>query len=156
MMLGSSLFHARKRAGFTQEAVAGRLDVSRQTIGKWESDETLPDIRQSKRLATLYGITLDELISFDLDTAKIEEAIENTSDEVTEKIDWTSAWAKKYPILARYQSEVNVPLYARRIRIMLDELKAEYGYSEQDAMLALKDILYCVWKEAKTAGKVGN
>lgn len=151
-MLGSSLFHARKNAGLTQEEVAERLGVSRQTIGKWEADETLPDIRQSKRLATAYGTTLDELISFDLDVAQVEEAIERTSDEVTEKVDWTSAWAKRYPILARYQGEVNVPLYARRIRQMLDELKAEYGYSELDAMLALKDILYQVWKQAKAAG----
>lgn len=67
MMLGSSLFHARKRTGLTQEEVAECLGVSRQTIGKWETDETLPDIRQSKRLATLYGTTLDELIAFDLD-----------------------------------------------------------------------------------------
>lgn len=35
---------------------------------------------------------------------------------------------------------------------MLDELKAEHGYSELDAMLALKDILYGVWKQAKAAG----
>ena len=65
------------------------------------ASETLSDIRQSKRLATAYGVTLDELISFDLDVAQVEEAIERTSDEVTEKVDW-SAWAKRYPILARY------------------------------------------------------
>lgn len=152
MMLGSSLFHARKKAGFTQEDVAERLGVSRQTIGKWEADETLPDIRQSKRLATLYGVTLDELIAFDLDVAQVEEAIERSSEELQEKVDWTSAWAKKYPILATYQGEVNVPLYARRLRQMLDELKAEHGYSELDAMLALKDILYQVWKQSKAAG----
>lgn len=152
MMLGNSLFHARKRAGLTQEEVAERLGVSRQTIGKWEANETLPDIRQSKRLATLYGVTLDELISFDLDVAQIEEAIENSSEELEEKVDWTSAWAKRYSILAKYQGEVNVPLYARRIRHMIDELKVEHGYSELDAMLALKDILYQVWKQAKTAG----
>lgn len=149
MMLGSSLFHARKRAGLTQEEVAERLGVSRQTIGKWEADETLPDIRQSKRLATLYGVTLDDLIEFDLDVSQVEEAIERSTEELEEKIDWTSAWAKKYPILATYQGEVNVPLYARRIAQMLDELKAEYGYSELDAMLALKDILYQVWKARK-------
>lgn len=147
-MLGSSLFHARKRVGLTQE-VAERLGVSRQTIGKWEADETLPDIRQSKRLATLYGVTLDDLIEFDLDVSQVEEAIERSTEELEEKIDWTSAWAKKYPILATYQGEVNVPLYARRIAQMLDELKAEYGYSELDAMLALKDILYQVWKARK-------
>ena len=135
-MLGSNLFHARKNAGLTQEEVAERLGVS----------------RQSKRLATAYGATFDELISFDLDVAQVEEAIERTSDEVTEKVDWTSAWAKRYPILARYQGEVNVPLYARRIHQMLDELKAEHGYSELDAMLALKDILYQAWKQAKAAG----
>ena len=128
------------------------LGVSRQTIGKWEADETLPDIRQSKRLATLYGVTLDELIEFDLDVSQVEEAIERSNEELEEKIDWTSAWAKKYPILAKYQGEVNIPLYARRIRQMLDELKAEHGYSELDAMLALKDILYGVWKQAKAAG----
>lgn len=152
MMLGSSLFHARKKSGFTQEEVADRLGVSRQTISKWESDETLPDIRQSKRLAALYGVTLDELIEFDLDVSRIEEAIEHTSEELEEKIDWTSVWAKRYPILAKYQSEVNVPIYARRLRMMLDELKAEYGYSELDAMLALKDILAQVWKQSKAAG----
>lgn len=152
MVLGNSLFHARKKAGLTQEEVAERLGVSRQTIGKWEADETLPDIRQSKRLATLYGVTLDELIEFDLDVSQVEEAIERSSEELEEKIDWTSAWAKKYPILAKYQGEVNIPLYARRIRQMLDELKAEQGYSELDAMLALKDILYGVWKQAKAAG----
>ena len=152
MVLGNSLFHARKKAGLTQEEVAERLGVSRQTIGKWEADETLPDIRQSKCLATLYGVTLDELIEFDLDVSQVEEAIERSSEELEEKIDWTSAWAKKYPILAKYQGEVNIPLYARRIRQMLDELKAEHGYSELDAMLALKDILYGVWKQAKAAG----
>lgn len=149
MMLGSSLFHARKRAGLTQEEVAERLGVSRQTIGKWEADETLPDIRQSKRLATLYDVTLDDLIEFDLDVSQVEEAIERSAEELEEKIDWTSAWAKKHPILATYQGEVNVPLYARRIAQMLDELKAEYGYSELDAMLALKDTLYQVWKARK-------
>ncbi|MBM6755369.1 helix-turn-helix transcriptional regulator [Collinsella tanakaei] len=154
MTLGESLFHARKGKGLTQEEVAERLGVSRQTIGKWEADETLPDIRQSKRLAVLYGMTLDELIAFDLDVAQVEEAIEHTSEGVQEKIDWTSAWAKRYPILASYRNEVDVTPYARRIRMMLDELKAEYGYSELDAMLALKDILYGVWKES--SGKRGR
>ena len=62
MSLGTSLAQARRKAGLTQEAVAEKLGVSRQTISKWELDETLPDIRQSKRLAMLYRVTLDALI----------------------------------------------------------------------------------------------
>lgn len=60
MSLGRNLFHARKKKGFSQEDVAEKLGVSRQTISKWETDETLPDIYQSKRLAVLYGLSLDQ------------------------------------------------------------------------------------------------
>lgn len=60
---------------------------------------------------------------------------------------------EKYPVLIRYQQEVNIPDYARRIDGMLDELKREYRYSEQDAMLVLKDILYQTWKKRKTGAK---
>lgn len=101
MHLGNHLFQARKKKGLSQEAVAEKLGVSRQTISKWETDETLPDIRQSKKLAVLYGLSLDELVSFDMDMQEIQEAIDKTSDEVTNKVDWTQVWSKKYPILAQ-------------------------------------------------------
>lgn len=149
MNLGNNLFCARKKCGLSQEVVAEKLGVSRQTVSKWETDETVPDIRQSKRMAVLYGMTLDELIDFDVDVKEIQDIIDKTNEAVEEKIDWTNAWAKKYPILISYQSEVNVPNYARSLNIMLEELKKEYHYSEQDALLVLKDILYQVWKERK-------
>lgn len=149
MNLGNSLFHARKKCGLSQEAVAEKLGVSRQTISKWETDETLPDIRQSKQMAMLYNVSLDELIAFDVDVKEIERIIETTGEELEAKIDWTSAWGKKYPILLSYQNEVNTANYAARLSIMLDELKDEYGYNELDAMLVLKDILAKVWKGRK-------
>ena len=71
MNLGNSLFHARKKCGLSQEAVAEKLGVSRQTISKWEADETLPDIRQAKKMALLYHMTLGELIAFDMDIAPV-------------------------------------------------------------------------------------
>lgn len=149
MNLGNSLFHARKKSGLSQEEVAEKLGVSRQTVSKWETDETVPDIRQSKRMAVLYKMSLDELIDFDIDVQEIQEAIEKTRDDVQEKIDWTSAWGKRYPVLLQYQAEVNIPNYAHRLSVMLDELKQEYHFNEQDAMLVLKDILYNVWKKRK-------
>lgn len=149
MGLGNNLFHARKSKGLSQETVAEELGVSRQTISKWETDETLPDIRQSKRLAVLYGISLDELTEFDIDVKQIQEIIDRTSEEVTDKIDWTKAWSKKYPILARYQNEVEIPYYAKELRRLLDDLEKKYGYGELDSMLVLKDILASVWKNKK-------
>ena len=145
MSLGNNLFNARKKSGLSQEEVAGRLGVSRQTISKWELDETLPDIQQAKKLSSLYCLTLDELIEFDIDVKEIEQIIERTSEEIERKIDWTSAWGKKYPILTAYQDKVDIDHYAAEIKALLGQLKEQYGYSDLDAMLVLKDILSHAW-----------
>lgn len=47
-MLGNSLYNARKKSSLSQENVAEKLGVTRQTVSKWETNETLPDIRQAK------------------------------------------------------------------------------------------------------------
>ncbi len=153
MNLGNNLFQARKKCGLSQEEVAEKLGVSRQTISKWETNETLPDIRQSKRLALLYRLSLDELIDFDMDIQEVEQAIERTSAALEEKIDWTKAWGKKYPILLTYRQDVNVDYYAVQLSAMIADLKSSYGYSELDAFLVLKDILAAVWKSRKQREK---
>ena len=147
MNLGESLFGARKNTGLTQEAVAEKLGVSRQKVSKWETGETLPDIRQSKRLAVLYGMTLDELIDFDAGVREIQEVIDRTTEETSAKIDWTKMWSRRYPILARYREEVDVPRYEAELRRLLDQLKKAYGYGDLDTFLVLKDILAGIWKE---------
>ena len=86
MSLGNSLYHARKKSGLSQENVAEKLGVSRQTISKWETDETLPDIRQSKRLAVLYHMTLDELIEYDFDEQQARQMIDGVSEEAQAKV----------------------------------------------------------------------
>lgn len=146
MSLGSSLYHARKKSGFSQENVAEKLGVSRQTISKWETDETLPDIRQSKRLAVLYHLTLDELIEYDFDERQAQQMIESVSEKAQAKIDWNKVWSKKYPVLATYHEKVRIEDYAPHLREMLTQLRVEYGYNHTDAVLVLKDILARVWK----------
>ena len=147
MNLGNNLFHARKKAGLSQETVAEKLGVSRQTISKWETAETVPDIYEAKKLAKLYYLSLDELIEFNIDVKDIEEVIKNTNEEKEAKIDWTNAWSKKYPVLATYQNKVDISKYALEIRKMFNSLQVEYGYNELDSMLILKDILYHEWKD---------
>ena len=146
MSLGNNLFQARKKIGLSQETVAEKLGVSRQTVSKWETDETVPDIYQAKRLTKLYNLTLDELIEFDIDVKEIEDIIKNTDEEKEAKVNWTNAWSKKYHVLATYQQKVDIPKYAFEIRKMLDNLCSQYGYNKLDSMLVLKDILYHEWK----------
>lgn len=146
MSFASGLYHARKKSGLSQENVAEKLGVSRQTISKWETGETLPDIRQSKRLAVLYHITLDELVEYDFDEQQAREMIDSVSEEAQAKIDWNRVWSKKYPVLAIYHKTVRIDDYAPQLREMLTQLQVEYGYNTTDALLVLKDILARVWK----------
>ena len=146
MSLGSSLYQARKKSGLSQENVAEKLGVSRQTISKWETNETLPDIRQSKGLAMLYHMTLDELIEYDFDEQQAQQMIDSVSDEAQARIDWNKVWSKKYPVLATYHQKVRIDDYAPTLREMLTQLRVDYGYNHTDALLVLKDILARVWK----------
>lgn len=150
MNIGNHLMMARKRKGLSQESVAEKLGVSHQTISKWETCETLPDICQAKTLATIYGISLDELITFDSDVQELQDIIERTSEELTNKIDWTKLWCKKYPILNEYQKEVDIPYYASQILSLFLQLEKTYGYNKLNSMLVLKDILATVWKARNT------
>ncbi len=60
----SNLKTLRKTAKLTQEDVAERLNVSRQTVAKWESGESLPDIENCILLAKLYDVTIDDLVRY--------------------------------------------------------------------------------------------
>ena len=72
---------------------------------------------------------------------KIEKIIKNTNEDNQEKVNWTKAWSTKYPILKKYQKEVDINKYAKEIIKMFNSLQKDYGYNELDAMLVLKDIL---------------
>ncbi|MCD7965012.1 MAG: hypothetical protein LUG90_04485 [Clostridiaceae bacterium] len=94
-------------------------------------------------------MTRNELIEFNVDIREIQEVIERTSDEISNKIDWTNVWSKKYPILIQYQSEVEVSYYASELCKLLSDLEKNYGYDDLDSFLVLKDILAVVWKNRK-------
>ena len=60
----SNLKKLRKNAKLTQEDVAERINVSRQTVAKWEAGDSLPDIDSCIMLSKLYNVTLDDLVRY--------------------------------------------------------------------------------------------
>lgn len=73
MEIEKKLKDARANAGLTQEQVAEKIMVSRQTISNWENGKSLPDIISIMKLSDLYQISLDELLKGD---SKMKEKIE--------------------------------------------------------------------------------
>lgn len=63
MKLGKKIQHYRKKRALSQEALGKQLFVTRQTVSLWEKDQTLPSLDNIVRLADIFGITVDELLS---------------------------------------------------------------------------------------------
>lgn len=136
MSLGNKLYSLRKKATLSQEEVAEKLSVSRQTISKWETDQSIPELTKVKELCKLYNISYEYLIN---DEQQINHSNIN---ETSDNIDWTLAWSKKYPILTEYQKIENIEKYQDKISELYDSFKKEFELSNQDTILILKDILY--------------
>ena len=60
-MFSENLVQMRKLLSMTQEDLAEKVGVTRQSIAKWEAGESLPDLEKSKILADVLGVSLDEL-----------------------------------------------------------------------------------------------
>ena len=65
MEIGKKLKEARQMSGLTQENVAEKLNVSRQTISNWGTEKFYPDILYVLQLSDLYQVSLDELLKGD-------------------------------------------------------------------------------------------
>ena len=77
MELGKQIYELRRKANLSQEQLAEKVGVSRQTISKWELGETAPDIKQAQVLSQVFGVSLDELTGNDTKEV-IYEKVSNT------------------------------------------------------------------------------
>lgn len=77
MNLGNKIMTLRKKNNLSQEDLAEKVGVTRQTISKWELEETTPDINQAKKLSMIFNISLDELVNNDVNSVLIEK-VSNT------------------------------------------------------------------------------
>ena len=62
-MIVKNLQKLRKQRSLTQEALAEAVGVARQTIAKWETEESTPDLEMSGRLASVLNVSLDDLVN---------------------------------------------------------------------------------------------
>lgn len=62
MEFHDKLYQLRKQKGLSQEELANRLNVSRQTVSKWELGDSTPDMEKLAAISNLFAISLDELV----------------------------------------------------------------------------------------------
>ena len=77
MNIGDKLVVLRKKKGLSQEDLAEKLNVTRQTISKWELNETSPNISQAKEISRLFNVSLDEFVSNNINDILITKINKN-------------------------------------------------------------------------------
>lgn len=64
-MFKDNLIALRKINGYSQDELADKIGVTRQTLSKYETGESLPDIEKCKQLAEIFGVSMDDLVNYD-------------------------------------------------------------------------------------------
>lgn len=75
MILADKIIHLRKRYNMTQEDLAEKLNVSRQSVSKWEGNQATPDLNKVLKLSKLFGVTTDYLLNDDDESLELEEEV---------------------------------------------------------------------------------
>ena len=78
MFLADKIINLRKKAGWSQEELAGRLGVTRQSVSKWEGAQSVPDIEKIVQLSRLFSVTTDYLLKDELEEP--EPVVHSTVD----------------------------------------------------------------------------
>ncbi len=90
MNMSDKILNLRKQSGLTQEELAERLEVSRQSISKWEGGQSLPDIQKIIAIAKFFSVTTDYLLYEDNSQSSDSKVLENSelalvTAEITDK-----------------------------------------------------------------------
>ncbi len=95
MILSEKIEALRRGCGWSQEGLADQMGVSRQSVSKWESGASIPDLDKVLRLARLFGVSTDYLLLDEM------EAPAGTQPDAGEELTLTAEMANEYMALAR-------------------------------------------------------
>lgn len=113
----------RSRGGYTQEELAGRLGVTKAAVSKWECGQSAPDIALLPKLASLFSVTLDELLGYEplASFGKRSEIQANMQslleDDIARALDYANEQASLYWSDSELLRMVAMLLYAKAVEL---------------------------------------
>ena len=100
MTLAEKIINLRKQRGWSQEELAEKLDVTRQSVSKWESAQSVPDIAKILQISELFGVTTDYLLK-DNEEGSLESPIKTEPEKVKKARTVEKAEAEEYLSVSR-------------------------------------------------------
>lgn len=128
MELGKKIQQLRKLSGMTQEQVAEKCNVSRQTISKWEAETSVPDLESVIVISKLFQVSLDDLL---------------IQEETDEKINWNEQITLEDLIkINLYNRKMMLILFGGLILVMIAILNFVYVTALRSTTLSTQYMLY--------------
>lgn len=87
MIFGDKILTLRKKSGMSQEELADKLGVSRQSISKWESSQSIPDLNRILDLGKIFGVSTDYLLKDEMEAVEFSDFDESSAKVVKVSID---------------------------------------------------------------------
>ncbi len=103
MIISDKILHLRKRAGLTQEELAEQLEVSRQSVSKWEGAQSIPDIQKIMAMAKLFGVSCDYLLYDEIEVVNGEPIVEKCEKKLV-TIETANEYVYAYETFAKMLS----------------------------------------------------
>lgn len=82
MILADKIIEERKRNGWSQEELAEKLSVSRQSVSKWESAQSVPDLNRILKMAEIFGVSTDYLLKDEMENQEVRREISESYTEL--------------------------------------------------------------------------
>lgn len=151
MTLGERIAYYRKQAGYSQEALAERLGVSRQAISKWETGEATPDAERIIALAAALGISTDTLLLGKEEPAANPYADAETVRQPSPTPEWLDHLPRHIGRLFREKGYIaGYIVAAQGLGILLVGLLARFGFG---SILSMQN---SAWGMMGSVGSMGG
>ncbi len=125
MAIGEKIIELRKKYNLTQEKLAEKIEVSRQTVSNWESNSTSPDLLQASKLTKIFKISLDELVDNNLDIACKNNLTDNVFSNLIGKTCHLNVSETLYDFYLNHDKPVKI------LEVNNDFIKIEYNYQKE-------------------------
>ena len=111
MNIGQNILNLRKGANLSQEQLAEKMGVTRQTISNWELDESSPDLKQGRELSKIFNVSLDDLAG-DSTFEYLGETDSNKKITIISPIENVIVTCNKIQSSSKYKGGKDSPKYA--------------------------------------------
>ena len=116
MTVGERLYELRKKYGYSQEDIADKLEVTRQTVSKWENNMTTPELTKAVMLCKLYSITVEYLMS-EVEANNINDTESYQSENSSNQNQMNTHESIERVIVHEYKSKKSNRQYISKIKI---------------------------------------